>query len=135
MSMQNWLDIPFPQPVKLKHRLGAGSVGEVWLAEDASGRNVAIKFIKVRYGGQIPEREFSALKLIAKRLESDNALVKVLHVGHSDEYLWYTMQLADLEGDPPVPRCLARDQCTGPSWRAGVAVDRGASRACAGGVA
>lgn len=100
-----------PSPARPLHRLGAGSAGEVWLAEDAAGRRVALKRIPDMPGIRATalKRELEALRLASERLGDIPGLVRVLHVGRTGGELWYTMELADLEGDPPMPRTLARE--------------------------
>jgi hypothetical protein len=90
--------------------IGRGAVGVVYLAEDAANRRVAIKHITAAGpGGSVHRRELAALKILGERLDGHEALIAVRHVAADDEGLHYVMELADLEGDPPVPRTLARE--------------------------
>lgn len=98
---------PISESMELVRRLGSGSIGEVWLGKDASGRQVAVKCIKVDKNSRIPHRELSALQLNTQLHDAQDAIVRVLHVHQSAEWLWYTMELADLVGDPPRACTLA----------------------------
>jgi len=87
-----------PIPVRL---LGRGAVGEVWLAHDAAGREVALKRIPIDHhqSRSRHERELAALQLLANQLDEQSGLIHIFHVGMTDDELWYTMELADLVGD------------------------------------
>lgn len=76
---------------RLLEKCGRGASGEVWLAEDAVGRRVALK--TVEKSGQY-ERELAGLRSYA-RLREDPHLVRVFHVGELPECLFYTMEMAD----------------------------------------
>jgi len=90
---------------RLLAKCGRGASGEVWLAEDAVGRHVALK--TVEKSGQY-ERELAGLRSYA-RLREDPHLVRVFHVEELPECLFYTMEMADpLEGSGPYrPATLA----------------------------
>ncbi|GAB4383596.1 MAG: hypothetical protein Kow0022_03880 [Phycisphaerales bacterium] len=97
--------------VQLLHRLGAGASGEVWLATDAAGRRIALKRVPGKSVGRASalERELRALRILSDQLADTPGLVRVLHVGQTERELWYTMELADLEGDPPQVVSLDRE--------------------------
>ncbi len=87
-----------PIPVRL---LGRGAIGEVWLAHDTAGREVALKRIPIDHhqSRSRHERELAALQLLANQLDEQSSLVHIFHVGITDDELWYTMELADLVGE------------------------------------
>ena len=70
----------------LIQKSGEGAYGEVWLAEDAIGARVALKFIK--NGGRYSERELAGLKNykdcnhpnLLKIRYADNFLVGDFHI-------------------------------------------------------
>lgn len=94
----------------LVNEIGRGAVGVVYLARDGSDRRVALKHIAIdRQRGSVHERELTALRIIGERLEHHDGLIAVRHVVVNDHGLHYLMELADLEGDPPMPRTLARE--------------------------
>ena len=106
-AIQNGDELGGLKPVR---RLGSGAVGEVWLAHDAAGREVALKRIPIdtKRGRSVHTRELAALELLAEKLGDQSGLIHIFHVGISDDELWYTMELADIVGDPPV--VLSLDQ-------------------------
>lgn len=115
-AVQNSDELGGLKPVR---RLGSGAVGEVWLARDAAGREVALKRIPIdhRRGRSVHARELAALELLANRLGDQSGLVHIFHVGITDDELWYTMELADLVGDPPevltLDRAISNDRFAG----------------------
>jgi serine/threonine protein kinase len=95
----------------LLRRIGQGSQGEVWLAEDSLGRRVAVKQLSNSSLSPHPSREEAALRLYQGMSEETN-LLRVLHVGRSEAGLFYSMELADSDestGEPvSAPMSLAQ---------------------------
>ena len=75
----------------LLQKCGEGAYGEVWLAMDAIGANVALKIIK--NGGRYSERELAGLKNY-KDCNHPN-LLKIRYVEISDEQIICIMDAAD----------------------------------------
>lgn len=82
---------------RLLRRVGAGSYGDVWLAEDAVGKHVAVKVIDRERLALISRtnREERGLSLIRTQLPEHEHLIRVHHVGNDDARLYYVMDLAD----------------------------------------
>ncbi|MCQ2351915.1 MAG: protein kinase [Victivallaceae bacterium] len=72
-------------------RCGAGSYGEVYLAEDEIGARVAIKIVP--NGGRYSEREIAGLRHY--RDCNHPNLLKIRHIEITPEYVIYTMDAAD----------------------------------------
>jgi serine/threonine protein kinase len=91
---------PQPPPAQalgdfiLLNRIGGGSQGEVWLAEDSLGRRVAVKLLFTSSHSLTRNREEAALRLY-QGLSEEKHLLRVLHVGKSENGLFYSMELAD----------------------------------------
>ncbi|MBM4039544.1 MAG: serine/threonine protein kinase [Planctomycetes bacterium] len=79
--------------------IGSGSFGRVWLARNrATGKLLAVKIIR-RFSAGMPAQAAREVQAIA-RLEANLAaphenLLTIHHVGQTDEWLYYTMDLAD----------------------------------------
>jgi hypothetical protein len=95
----------------LLNRIGRGSQGEVWLAEDSLGRRVAVKLLFTSSHSLTRNREEAALRLY-QGLSEEKHLLRVLHVGKSENGLFYSMELADsdetFDGSALVPMSLSQ---------------------------
>ena len=84
---------------KLLVRIGAGSYGDVWLAQGVTGSFYAVKVVwRHKFSSQRPyEREFSGIACFEPISRSHPGVVNVLHVGRDDALgcFFYVMELAD----------------------------------------
>ena len=76
---------------ELIQKCGSGAYGEVWVARALAGRLVALKIIEKNE--QI-SREFAGLRNYS-RIFDFKYLIRIFHVGESENKLYYTMELAD----------------------------------------
>ncbi len=78
--------------------IGAGSYGQVWLAESRTGSMKALKVVR-RQGFQSDEpfmREYKAIQRYENVARGHSSLIDILHVGFpTDEYFYYVMPLGD----------------------------------------
>lgn len=74
---------------------GRGAFGEVWLAEDISGKTLAIKIISKKLLPNDWQREFNGIKNYRKVIGYHPNLIQIYHVGEAAEYFYYTMEAAD----------------------------------------
>ena len=76
---------------------GWGSFGTVWIVQDRAGAYRAMKVIEFgRQAGDLaPEREMQALEDYCRNVPQHPNLVQIYHIGRSERWLYYTMQLAD----------------------------------------
>lgn len=83
---------------RLIRRIGEGSFGEVWLAQDLADCYCAIKVVYERkFESKSPyNREFEGLRLF-RNISNHPGLVLVLHIGREDSkrFFYYVMELAD----------------------------------------
>tara|TARA_R110000744_G_scaffold369252_1_gene479386 strand:+ start:7127 stop:8743 length:1617 start_codon:yes stop_codon:yes gene_type:complete len=96
------VSVDTPQPgdlfggVTLIRVLGSGGFGSVWLAADGIGLHVAIKLISKRFDHfSAADREQKAAKLLRESATSHPNIVRMHHIGSTDEFFFYTMDLAD----------------------------------------
>ena len=82
------LDIP---GYKLIFKCDRGAFGEVWLAEDAAGRRVALKIIEQP---EHSRRELDGLRNYA-RIGEHPHLIRIFHIEELSGCLYYTMEPAD----------------------------------------
>jgi len=105
------LQIPVPRGIhgyKLIRCIGAGSYGEVWLAQNEVVHTYCA--IKVVYEDRFDDpgpfnREFRGLQRSVEISRSHAGLVDILHVGRNDAegFFYYVMELADgLEGSEEI---------------------------------
>ncbi len=76
---------------------GSGGYGDVWVALDRNGLRRAVKVLdkKRLINLGVLSREEKALKLFRTQVPRHPNLVEVIHVGETDESLFYVMELAD----------------------------------------
>ena len=76
---------------ELIQKCGSGAYGEVWVARTRTGKLVALKIIEK--SAQI-SREFAGLRNYS-RVSEFRYLIRVFHVGESENKLYYIMELSD----------------------------------------
>lgn len=76
---------------KLLARCGRGAFGDVFIAEDAVGRRVALKTVE---RASAAAKEISGLQHYARIGDSKN-LIRIFHIEELPDFLYYTMELAD----------------------------------------
>jgi len=86
--------------------IGEGGFGQVWLGRNRTiGRLCAVKVIPRRHGHptRAAEREVVSLTVLMENSEIQHSnLLGIHHAGETDDYLFYTMDLADdITGQPP----------------------------------
>ncbi|MCK5843940.1 MAG: protein kinase, partial [Victivallales bacterium] len=76
---------------------GSGAYGDVWIAEDLSGVKRAVKVLDKRKltSMGVLRKEERALSLFRLNVPKHPNLVEILHVGETDDHLYYIMELAD----------------------------------------
>jgi len=79
--------------------IGSGGFGRVWLAANrTTGHLRAVKVIPLRRCGEADRagREISSITRLEENVRTDHAsLLKIHHVGRTEEYLFYVMDPAD----------------------------------------
>lgn len=78
-------------PYKLLTRCGRGAYGDVYIAEDAVGRRIALKTVERSVAAA---REISGLRHYA-RIGGSGNLIRIFHIEEREDLLYYTMELAD----------------------------------------
>jgi serine/threonine protein kinase len=87
----------------LLHVIGRGAYGAVWLARHTRlGTPRAVKIIRRdQFGDDRPfQREFDGIRNYEPISRSHPNLVSILHVGGTDDWFYYVMELADRVGNP-----------------------------------
>ncbi|MCI0746832.1 MAG: serine/threonine-protein kinase [Verrucomicrobia subdivision 3 bacterium] len=94
-------DLPVIPGLALLRRIGRGSYGDVWLAQEANGdfRAVKIVYRKTFERDRPFEREFSGIQKFQPVSHAEPSQVSILQVGRDDEagFFYYVMELADDE--------------------------------------
>lgn len=93
---------PYVPGLDLIRPIGRGGFGEVWLAVNvATGQPRAVKLIPRRGAGASREL-LSLTRLEALARQRGRDLLPIHHVGNTEEYLFFVMDLADdIQGGPP----------------------------------
>jgi serine/threonine protein kinase len=87
--MNNYSEITDYQ---LLQKCGRGAYGDVFIASDIAGNRVALKIVdKATHAS----KEFDGLKFYCSRCADSQNLIKIFHVGETESYFYYTMELAD----------------------------------------
>lgn len=84
-------DAPRIKDYVLTEKLGEGSFGVVWLAEDLLGNPCAVKVLPKRHDKNVGEYELHNLQAAVK-IHHPN-LVDIRHIGQSDDVWYYVMEL------------------------------------------
>ncbi len=82
---------------KLVECCGSGAYGDVWIALDHNGMRRAVKVLdkmRLKNLGALA-REEKALHLFRTQVPKHPNLIDVLHVGETEDFIFYVMELAD----------------------------------------
>ncbi len=108
-------DVPPPTipDFELVRRLDRGAFGEVWLGRSRSGVYRAVKTVPK---GTVTEIEFRGVRTYETHARRHPNLIDVRHVGETEEFFYYVMELADRYETAPTfspadyaPRMLKSD--------------------------
>jgi len=77
--------------------IGRGAYGEIWLARGLTGAMRAVKVVHRRTfeSERAFQREFQGMSSFEPISRAHPGFVDILHVGRTDQYLYYIMELAD----------------------------------------
>lgn len=89
--------IPIIPDHELLRVIGRGAYGEIWLARTVTG---ALRAVKIVYRSTFESeraflREFEGMSAFEPISREHSGFVDILHVGRTNEYLYYSMELAD----------------------------------------
>lgn len=93
--------VPAQVPIIPDHELlrviGRGAYGEIWLARTVTG---ALRAVKIVYRSTFESeraflREFEGMSAFEPISRGHAGFIDILHVGRTNEYLYYSMELAD----------------------------------------
>ncbi len=95
--------LPRVDGYELRRRIGEGSCGEVWLAQNIMEEWRAVKIVyqsRLENNHGFYEREFKGLRKYEPISRSHSSLVQILHMGRDEELgcFYYVMELADDAG-------------------------------------
>ena len=98
----------------MRHLIGSGAYGDVWLACNSIGTLRAVKVVwRASFSSDRPyEREFSGMLKFEPVSRSHEGFVDILQVGQGPGYFYYVMELADnaaVPGQPYRPRTLSAE--------------------------
>ena len=90
-------EIPRIPDHELLRVIGRGAYGEIWLARTLTS---ALRAVKIVYRSTFEserafQREFQGMSAFEPISRAHAGFVDILHVGRTNEYLYYTMELAD----------------------------------------
>src|SRR5438046_7061731 len=77
--------------------IGRGAYGEIWLARSLTGALRAVKVVhRATFESERAfQREFQGMSSFEPISRAHPGFVDILHVGRTNEYLYYIMELAD----------------------------------------
>ena len=77
--------------------IGRGAYGEIWLARGLTGAMRAVKVVhrSTFESERAFQREFQGMSSFEPISRAHPGFVDILHVGRTDQYLYYIMELAD----------------------------------------
>src|SRR5436190_16647291 len=89
--------VPIIPDHELLRVIGRGAYGEIWLARTVTG---AFRAIKIVYHSTFESeraflREFEGMSAFEPISRGHAGFIDILHVGRTNEYLYYSMELAD----------------------------------------
>jgi eukaryotic-like serine/threonine-protein kinase len=89
--------VPIIPDHELLRVIGRGAYGEIWLARTVTG---ALRAVKIVYRSTFESeraflREFEGMSAFEPISREHAGFIDILHVGRTNEYLYYSMELAD----------------------------------------
>jgi eukaryotic-like serine/threonine-protein kinase len=89
--------IPIIPDHEMLRVIGRGAYGEIWLARTVTG---ALRAVKIVYRSTFESeraflREFEGMSAFEPISRGHSGFIDILHVGRTNEYLYYSMELAD----------------------------------------
>jgi eukaryotic-like serine/threonine-protein kinase len=89
--------IPLIPDHELVRVIGRGAYGEIWLARTVTG---ALRAVKIVYRSTFEserafQREFQGMSAFEPISRAHAGFIDILHVGRTNDYLYYSMELAD----------------------------------------